>query len=128
MNAARSNIVRLAIFALLAIAPANATEPRVYDCKGEKVEVTYFDHHGGEVTVYQISMDIENGRAYRYVRNHLVVKDGPRRPLTIRFEPDPPQRKGVATPRNPSRLVVLPRLTVNGHSCRQTSHHEGDGE
>src|SRR5262249_10911663 len=75
-------------------AAANAT---VYDCKGEKVEVTFFDHHGGEVTVYHISMDIWNGRAYRYVRNHLVVKDGPRRPLTIHFEPDPPQKKGVAT-------------------------------
>jgi len=102
-------------------APANAT---VYDCKGEKVEVTFFDHHGGEVTVYHISMDIWNGRAYRYVRNHLVVKDGPRRPLTIHFEPDPPQKRGVATSRDPSKLLVLPRLTVNGHRCR----HEGDGE
>jgi uncharacterized protein YraI len=99
--------------------PANPTEPRVYDCKGETVEVTFFDHHGGEVTVYHISMDIENGRAARYVRNTLVVKPGPRRPLTIRFEPDPPKPKGVATPRNP-----FPRLTVNGHSCRQTSHGE----
>jgi Bacterial SH3 domain len=108
--------------------PANATEPRVYDCKGETVEVTFFDHHGGEVTVYHISMDIENGRAARYVRNTLVVKPGPRRPLTICFEPDPPQKKGVATSRDPSKLLVLPRLTVNGHRCRQTSHHEGDGE
>jgi uncharacterized protein YraI len=99
--------------------PANATEPRIYDCKGEQVEVTFYDHHGGEVTVYHISMDIGNGRPWRYVQNHLEVKDGPRRPLTIRFEPDPPKPKGVATPRNP-----FPRLTVNGHSCRQTSHGE----
>jgi uncharacterized protein YgiM (DUF1202 family) len=83
-----------------------ATEPWVYDCKGETVDVTFFDHHGGEVTVYHISMDIENGRAWRYVHNSLEVKDGPRNPLTIRFEPDPP--KGVN-----------PRLTVNGHRCRQ---------
>src|SRR5262249_49606852 len=51
-----------------------------------------------------------------------------RRPLTIRFQPDPPKPKGIATSRDPSKLVVLPRLTVNGHRCRQTSHHEGDGE
>jgi hypothetical protein len=108
--------------------PANATEPRIYDCNGEQVEVTFYDHHGGEVTVYHIDMDIGNGRAWRYVRGHLEVKDGPRRPLTIRFEPDPPQKKGVATSRDPSKLLVLPRLTVNGHRCRQTSHHEGDGE
>jgi hypothetical protein len=113
---------------LLVTLPANATEPRVYDCKDGEVSVKYYDHHGGEVTVYQISMDIGNGRAWRYVRNHLVVKDGPRRPLTIRFEPDPPQKKGVATARDPSKLLVLPRLTVNGHPCRQTSSHEGDGE
>jgi hypothetical protein len=87
--------------------PANATEPRIYDCNGEQVEVTFYDHHGGEVTVYHIDMDIGNGRAWRYVRDHLEVKDGPRSPLTIRFEPDPPK-----LPRNP-------RLTVNGHRCRQ---------
>jgi len=89
--------------------PANTTEPRIYDCNGEQVEVTFYDHHGGEVTVYHINMDIGNGRAWRYVRGHLEVKDGPRNPLTIRFEPDPP--KGVN-----------PRLTVNGHRCKQDSN------
>jgi uncharacterized protein YraI len=113
---------------VICVGPPPANQPRIYDCKGETVEVTFFDHHGGEMTVYHISMDIENGRAARYVRNTLVVKPGPRRPLTIRFEPDPPQKKGVPDARDPSKLVVLPRLTVNGHRCRQTSHHGGDGE
>jgi hypothetical protein len=107
---------------------ANAVEPRVYNCKGETVEVTYYDHHGGEVTVYQINMDIGNGRDARYIRGRLEVKDGPRRPVTIRFEPDPPPKKGIPPPCCPSKLNVLPKLTVNGHRCRQTSHHEGDGE
>src|SRR5215831_10503340 len=89
--------------------PANATEPRIYDCNGEQVEVTFYDHHGGEVTVYHIDMDIGNGRPWRYVRNALVVKDRPRNPLVIRFEPDPPK-------------AALPRLTVNGHRCKQDSN------
>ena len=89
--------------------PANPTEPRIYDCNGEQVEVTFYDHHGGEVTVYNISMDIENGRPWRYIRGGLVVKDRPRNPLVIRFEPDPPK-------------AALPRLTVNGHRCKQDSN------